>query len=148
MELKSETYDPIVAYRGEDRSIRNFRSVRVKKTTGRYRIKEKGVYLITGGLGNIGLELAEHMAKTMQVRLVLTGRSSFPEKAEWDEWKTGHESDDVISKKIQKLQGIEDLGSEVMVASVDVAEKYGMENLSLVLRNISVILMVYFMLQE
>ena len=40
-----------------------------------------GVYLITGGLGNIGLEFAEALAERVQAKLVLIGRSEFPERA-------------------------------------------------------------------
>ncbi|MGD9161547.1 MAG: SDR family NAD(P)-dependent oxidoreductase, partial [Desulfobacteraceae bacterium] len=131
LEIKSKTDDPIIAYRKEKRRVRNIRSVHVKKTAGRYRIKEKGVYLITGGLGNIGLELAEYLANTLEIRIVLTGRSSFPEKAEWDTWLSTHKSGDNITRKIQKLQRIEDLGSEVMVANADIANIHEMEKLFL-----------------
>ena len=43
------------------------------------RLRRHGVYLITGGgLGNIGLEIAQALAEQAQARLVLTGRSEFP----------------------------------------------------------------------
>ncbi len=38
-------------------------------------LKERGVYLITGGMGGIGLTLAEHLARTARARLVLVGRT-------------------------------------------------------------------------
>ena len=38
------------------------------------RIKEGGVYLITGGAGGIGSAFAEHIAKTQGTQLILTGR--------------------------------------------------------------------------
>ncbi len=40
-------------------------------------IKEKGVYLITGGLGGIGFECAKYLSKTKGVVLILLGRSAF-----------------------------------------------------------------------
>ena len=46
-------------------------------------LKKRGVYLITGGLGGIGLALAEHLARDFEARLVLTGRSPFPPRASW-----------------------------------------------------------------
>ena len=45
-----------------------------------------GVYLITGGLGNVGLVLAEHLFRTKRARLVLTTRSELPPRAEWENW--------------------------------------------------------------
>ena len=40
--------------------------------------RQRGVYLITGGLGKVGLVFARHFAKTCQARLVLVGRSAVP----------------------------------------------------------------------
>jgi polyketide synthase PksN len=39
-------------------------------------LRKNGVYLITGGLGGLGLVLAEYLAKQHQARLVLNGRSA------------------------------------------------------------------------
>jgi NAD(P)-dependent dehydrogenase (short-subunit alcohol dehydrogenase family)/acyl carrier protein len=79
------------------------------------------VYLITGGLGNIGLLAAEYLARTVQARLVLLGRTSIPDASQWDEWLQSHPADDPVSRKIVRLRALEDLGSEVMTASVNVA---------------------------
>jgi len=38
-------------------------------------LRRNGVYLVTGGLGHIGKLVAEHLARTVQAKLVLTGRS-------------------------------------------------------------------------
>ncbi|OKK15619.1 hypothetical protein AMK16_27315 [Streptomyces sp. CB00455] len=40
------------------------------------RLRERGVYLITGGLGGVGLSLARHLARTVRARLVLCGRTA------------------------------------------------------------------------
>ena len=40
------------------------------------RLRHKGVYLITGGLGRIGMLLAEYLAERVEARLVLIGRSA------------------------------------------------------------------------
>ncbi len=39
-------------------------------------LKSRGVYLITGGSGGLGRIFAEHLARTYQARLILTGRSA------------------------------------------------------------------------
>lgn len=39
-------------------------------------LRHRGVYLITGGLGGLGAIFAEYLARTLQARLVLTGRSA------------------------------------------------------------------------
>ncbi len=86
-------------------------------------LKEGGVYLITGGLGGIGLVLANQIAQRVKGKLVLTGRSPFPAPTEWDQWMTDHPdvSTDPISAKIMGLREIEKLGSEVLPLQADVS---------------------------
>lgn len=90
------------------------------------RFRPRGVYVITGGLGRIGLALAEHLGKKLQARLLLLGRSSFPARCEWEEIATrsNHktEKDEVASTKVRRLLALEKLGAKIMVASVDVAD--------------------------
>jgi acyl carrier protein len=74
-------------------------------------------------LGKIGLILAEHLAKTMQARLVLVGRSCPRPREQWEEWLQGHGEEDVISRKIRRLQAVEQLGAELLVQAADVAEE-------------------------
>lgn len=45
------------------------------------RLRERGVYLITGGLGGVGLALARHLARTVRARLVLCGRTAADSRA-------------------------------------------------------------------
>src|SRR5690606_35774838 len=40
------------------------------------RLRERGVYLITGGLGSMGLALAGELVRAARARLVLLGRSA------------------------------------------------------------------------
>jgi NADPH:quinone reductase-like Zn-dependent oxidoreductase/thioesterase domain-containing protein/NAD(P)-dependent dehydrogenase (short-subunit alcohol dehydrogenase family)/acyl carrier protein len=113
----------VIAYRGAHRWVQDFDPVPLDKPiNGTPRIRERGVYLITGGLGGIGLTLAEHLAKTVQAKLILIGRSAFPAKEEWHDWMTTHDKHDVISRKIKKVQALETQGAEVLVASADVAD--------------------------
>jgi polyketide synthase PksN len=39
-------------------------------------VRHRGAYIITGGAGGLGLIFAEHLAKTFQARMVLSGRSA------------------------------------------------------------------------
>ena len=67
--------------------------------------QERGVYLITGGLGGIALHFAEHLAKKYSANLVLVGRSRLNVERE---------------AHLQKLQA---LGSRVLYLSADVADQ-------------------------
>jgi non-ribosomal peptide synthase protein (TIGR01720 family) len=123
-DLTTPATDAAVAYRGYDRWVQTYEPVHLgEPIAAKTRLRERGVYLITGGLGGIGLTLAEHLASTVQARLVLTGRSAFPTHEDWPEWLATHAADDKISQTIRKLQACEALGAEVLVASADVADE-------------------------
>lgn len=120
-EFTTPTSDQIIAYRGRNRWVQDFEPVQLHETvTENLCLRKQGVYLITGGLGGVGLLLAEYLAQTAQAKLILVGRSTFPDQDEWSEWLSTHDSKDHISQKIQKLQGMKALGAEVMVISADV----------------------------
>ncbi|MDO9103418.1 MAG: beta-ketoacyl synthase N-terminal-like domain-containing protein [Methylovulum sp.] len=46
-------------------------------------IKPQGVYLITGGLGGIGMSIAGFLARRYQATLLLTTRQPFPDNSAW-----------------------------------------------------------------
>jgi acyl transferase domain-containing protein/acyl carrier protein len=126
-ELTVEPPDSVVAYRQGRRWIQAFEPVRFTEAAGNSpRLRRGGVYLITGGLGKIALSLAESMARTAQARLVLTGRSSFPDRSQWKELARTAEAD--IKSKVRKLLEIEELGGEVMVFNADSADKDQMQS--------------------
>lgn len=120
-ELTTPTSDQIIAYRGRNRWVQDFEPVQIHETvTENPRLRKQGVYLITGGLGGVGLLLGEYLAETVQAKLILIGRSTFPDQNDWSQWLSTHDLQDYISQKIQKLQVIKALGAEVMVISADV----------------------------
>ena len=91
------------------------------------RLRQGGVYLISGGLGGVGFVFAEYLSKQVQPALILTGRSAFPEREEWEQWLSSHPSSDPVSRKIDKVRQLEELGAGVLVLSVDVTDYAAME---------------------
>lgn len=84
--------------------------------------KDGGTYLITGGLGGIGLSLAEFLATRYRANLILTGASPFPARGDWETWTAGHGEQDAVSRKIARLRQIEAHGSQVLARSSDVTD--------------------------
>lgn len=127
-ELTAKTSDLVVAYRGEHRRVQTFESVRLNGVVeGTTHLRKEGVYLIAGGLGGIGLVLAEYLAQTVQAKLILVGRSAFPDRNEWSQWLATHDEHDDVSRKIQKVQALEKLGADVLLKSADVADREEMQ---------------------
>ena len=121
-ELMSEPRHEIVARRGDERWVQSYDAVKIGESTGiPQNLRENGVYLITGGLGGVGLELAGYLAERVKARLILIGRSVFPEREEWGQWISGHDVQDETSLKINKIKEIEELGGKVSVLSADVS---------------------------
>ena len=90
-------------------------------------LQTNGVYLITGGLGGIGLTLGRWLARQCSARLLLTGRSALPPRAEWDRALQEHDGDSAIRRAITAVRDIEAAGGEVIVARADAADSDQME---------------------
>jgi phthiocerol/phenolphthiocerol synthesis type-I polyketide synthase E len=113
----------IVAYRGPHRWVQSFEQSQYPSPTTRIdRFKSGGVYFITGGLGGIGLTLAEHLARKYQAKLVLLGRSPIPPSESWSEILSTEDKDSVLHHKIESIMKLKALGAEVLVLSADVAD--------------------------
>ncbi|HZU68588.1 MAG TPA: SDR family NAD(P)-dependent oxidoreductase [Ktedonobacteraceae bacterium] len=129
-ECAAPATDLIVAYRDGERWVQAFEPVRLEAAEAAFcrdrdrplSLRVGGAYLITGGLGGIGLVLAEYLAKQVQARLVLVGRSDFPARDTWDAWLAGHAAEDITSRKIRHLQALEAMGAEILVRQADVAD--------------------------
>jgi acyl transferase domain-containing protein/acyl carrier protein len=82
-------------------------------------------YLITGGLGGLGLKLAHWMAEHGAGTLVLMGRKGMPPRTEWSTLPT----DSRAAAQAQAIGAIESLGTRVHVVAADVADETAMATL-------------------
>ncbi|HSP78302.1 MAG TPA: SDR family oxidoreductase, partial [Myxococcaceae bacterium] len=116
--------ESVVAWRGQQRHVPVFEPVPADAPrTAPLPLRERGVYLVLGGLGTLGYAHAEVLAKRVQARLVLVGRTPLPERTAWEGWLASHGTDEATSSRILKVRALEALGAEVGVASGDVADK-------------------------
>lgn len=124
-ELNAATSDRVIALRGKHRWVETFEPLRWNGSAQiSSPLRRGGVYLITGGLGRLGLLLAEHLAGAVKAKLILVGRTELPTHDQWDHWLSTHqEGDDPVSQKIRKMQAIEGLGGEILIARADLADE-------------------------
>lgn len=105
--------ESIVAYRGTHRWIPSFEPVKLDRPNERPTLlRMQGVYLITGGLGGVGLLLADYLARTVKARLVLIGRSN------------------PTSEQVERLKTLEQMGGAVLTIQADVTDLQQMRAVS------------------
>ncbi|WP_407883155.1 SDR family NAD(P)-dependent oxidoreductase, partial [Scytonema sp. NUACC26] len=80
-------------------------------------IKVGGTYLITGGLGGVGIEIAKYLLEHYQTRLILVGQTHLPDN---DSGKIDGEKGDKIITKLQRYQQLQQLPGSVVYESVDI----------------------------
>jgi acyl transferase domain-containing protein/thioesterase domain-containing protein len=122
-ECFSTTHESLVAWRGPDRWVQSTDPVRIDTAAPiEARLREGGVYLITGGLGGIGFELAKHLVQSCRAKVALLGRSALPAREAYAGWLSEHNDQDATSKAIRKIQLLESLGGEVLPLTADVTD--------------------------
>lgn len=78
-------------------------------------------YLITGGLGGIGLQVARWLAERGARRLLLLSRSGLPARSDWQHRR---KTDQALAHKINAVLELESLGASVQVESINVANEH------------------------
>ncbi len=129
-ELWLDTPDTLVAYRGPHRWVPQFEPKPLAPAEGTPPLlKEGGVYLITGGLGGMGLVFARYLVETVRAKLILTGRTPLPPEEEWDRWLEQHRDNPeqaAMKEKIETLRQLQQPGGNIMTAGADLSNREGM----------------------
>ena len=122
-EIRDDTTEPVVALRGADRLAQRFVQVPVPTAELKAELREGGVYVVTGGLGGIGLVVARMLASDVAARLILLGRTGLPDPQDWTTWVAEHPTEDKTSRAIREVQALETMGAEVLVLAADVSDE-------------------------
>lgn len=96
------------------------------KTEPQVQFANAGCVVITGGAGGLGLAVARHVCRQGGIRLILIGRTPFPERSSWEELvslSTPHK----LSSKIEALLELESWGNTVDYYAGDVADEGAMK---------------------
>ncbi len=102
----------VICYKENKRYEERFQPITMQsEANAKLPLREKGTYLITGGLGGLGFLFARYLATRYQAKLILTGRSLLDD-----------------SKKAQ-IKELEKLGSEVLYVAGDISQKSSVQNI-------------------
>ncbi|WP_394829001.1 SDR family NAD(P)-dependent oxidoreductase [Pendulispora albinea] len=108
-ELRFEDAPAVVAHRGGRRWVRDFEPLSLPEAAspraGAPALRTGGVYVITGGMGGLGLEVAGWLARSAQAKLVLLGRSGPNDRTR------------------ARLRELEKAGAEVLALAADVTDE-------------------------
>lgn len=126
-ELLSSPGNRQAALRGPRRLELGFAHLPLPPAADLTQLPERAVCLITGGLGGIGLTVAERLAREKQARLVLLARSPLPVTDTWDEVLRTRSPDDDQVRRILAVRHLQSLGSEVTVLAADVCNVNDMQ---------------------
>lgn len=122
-EFRIEPDDKLIAYREGERFAQDFEPMPLPEAAEPIaKLRTNGVYLITGGLGGLGLELAEHLAKKVKARLALTGRTALPDRLQWPDLLEA-DGKSPIAERIRACVRLEELGAEVLTIAADASDE-------------------------
>jgi thioesterase domain-containing protein/NAD(P)-dependent dehydrogenase (short-subunit alcohol dehydrogenase family)/acyl carrier protein len=124
-EMNAAYQNSTVAWRGSERFVETLEplelfAAREHPRPDRARLEPGGIYLITGGLGALGLTVAEHLAREFQARLVLVGRSALPPEAQWESALQDGARSEAEKERLRKLVAIRSLAGGLLVLQADV----------------------------
>lgn len=75
-----------------------------------------GLYVVSGGLGEVAVQVARHLLATSRVRLLLLGRTELPDPSAWAELIAGG---DELGRKLSAYRELNVLG-DIAYAAVDI----------------------------
>ncbi len=118
--IQNDDGETQIAFRQSQRYVaRLVASSALAETGRRFPWRPDSSYLITGGLGDLGLHVARWMIQQGARRLVLLSRTELPARVEWS--RIGKE--DRRAKQIAAIHELEAMGASIHLASVDIADE-------------------------
>ncbi len=93
--------------------------------------RPEGTYIITGGIGALGLEVADFLVEKGARRLVLVSRRALPPRGDWESLSGS------IKAAAQKIKHLENLGATIHVVAADIGAPLGSDNLKNALNALS-----------
>ena len=115
-----------IAFRSQERYVARLKRADLPPAaSASLPVRADGSYLITGGTGVLGLQVAQRLVERGARELILMGRTEFPPRSGWGEMGEG----DLQARKIASIRKLEAQGATVHLVSGDVASETDLEAL-------------------
>ena len=125
-EIAARDNDPLLAVRHGIKWKPELRGATLGATGCTRLLQDGGVYLITGGLGRIGLQLAGYLGLQRNAKVIVTSRSGVPEK-DTQMQRTPADPAHSLPARIHQLQGLRSAGADIEVVVADVCDCRAMD---------------------
>ncbi len=120
-ELLGPHTDRLVSFRRDGRYTRSLNALELPAAPASENwLRDDGVYVLTGGLGGIAVEIATHMARSRPLKLALLSRTALPPEADWDAILAAGEPDAPGNLRLSKIRALRALGAQVLPIDADV----------------------------
>jgi acyl transferase domain-containing protein len=118
-EVDTATAEDKVAFRGGERFVARLeRRSAHNRGDRKFSVSADGTYLITGGMGGIGLAMARWLVERGARHLLLLGRTPLPPRHAWARLNASSAE----GRRVASILAIEALGANVQTSAVDVAD--------------------------
>lgn len=122
-DLLSESNEPLIALRNLTRWTLGYQPGNQYASSKSMIIKESGTYLITGGLGRIGLVFTEFLVRKYHANVILLDKILLPHKQEWEAWIESHEENDATRRRLLAIKDIEKFGTSINIIHSDLSDR-------------------------
>ena len=123
-EIRYSQSGKIVSFRNSCRWIQVYDKLNRENIASKtVNFKRKGVYLITGGLGDFGFIMSKYLGKHFKAKLILLGRERLPAQGEWSSYLDDENSIKTIKDKIRRILAIKKTGGEVLYSNCDISSR-------------------------
>jgi acyl transferase domain-containing protein/acyl carrier protein len=110
-ELRWDDEHEVVALRGRERLAQTFATPDASDPPA-LRLRAGGAYVVIGGLGGVGVTLAQHLVREVGARVALTTRGEVPPRNRW-------ESD----ARYRDLAALDPVGSQIVVLTAEATDE-------------------------
>lgn len=117
-EIDAEGREDQVAFRGGVRYCARLQASPHLAAPFPVRLRAAGSYLVTGGLGSLGLLVAGFLVERGARDIVLMGRTVLPPRLDWPDLPSDHRHHDTV----RQIQALEGYGARIHLAAVDAAD--------------------------
>jgi len=127
-ELAAGLTEPAVALRGDKRYIEAYTPTPITDVDEPRAWPDDPVVMVTGGLGHMGINLAEGLFDHLDARLVLLGRSEMPPPDEWRSAADDRKHPERTRELLTRLADLHAQRPDVLVVNADLNDRAAVQS--------------------